>query len=653
MATATSENTATKIVVLVGAPNAGKTSLYNHLTGSRFKTVNYPGATVEYSVGRLRAGSDAHSKAPDVPDCHPREAKVALEPGSVQVMDTPGIVSIVARSQDEKVALSALNRLDSVLGVPHGSPHLLVVLLDATQPGRHLPLLRELLGAGFPAVIALTMNDLARKRGRELDPNRLSDLVGAPVVEVDGRSGAGVAELVSCIEAVMPDDAASVEIPVSLSEQRIQENFRWADDVAARSRVGGARNALFEENPGLRGFDRFALHPVGGLVIFALVMSGLFWLVFSAAAPFMDLVETLFSNLGRWVGAILPDGLLKGLLVDGVIAGVGAVLVFVPQIAILFLALGLLEDSGYLARGAMIVDRFLSLIGLNGKSFVPLLSGNACAIPAAMAARTIPGRRERLLTLLVIPLMSCSARLPVWGLLLGFLIPPGHALLGGFALTAIYLGSLVFASLVAVAGGWILRIEPSHTGFQVELPLWRPPTFRTVVVSAWDRTVSYLRRAGLTILAVSVGFWLLMTFPSPENSAMDFLGKGLAPLLAPMGVDWRVGAALIAAFAAREVFVSALAVVYSVQGGENATGGILQAMREATFDGTQRHVFTTSSAIGLIVFFLIALQCLTTVAVMRREVSNRFALGQMAGFVVLAWVLASLVVQGLRLMGVQ
>jgi ferrous iron transport protein B len=652
VATATAGKAATRIVVLVGAPNAGKTSLYNHLTGSRYKTVNYPGATVEYSMGRLRAVSDPYSKAPVAPDCHGGQPKAQLEPGSVQVMDTPGIVSIVARSQDERVALSALNGLDAVLGVSHPCPHLLVVLLDATQPARHLPLARELLRAGFPAVIALTMNDLARKQGRELDPNRLSELLGAPVVEVDGRGGAGIADLVTCVEALLPEDPPSVEIPMELSSERIQENFRWADDVSARSRVGESKDAPSERNPGLRGFDRLALHPVGGLAIFVLVMTGLFWLVFSAAAPFMDLVDALFSHLGQWVGAYLPDGLLKGLLVDGVIAGAGAVLVFVPQIAILFLALGLLEDSGYLARGAMIVDRFLSMVGLNGKSFVPLLSGNACAIPAAMAARTIPGRRERLLTLLVIPLMSCSARLPVWGLLLGFLIPENHALLGGFALTAIYVASLVFASAVAVVGGRILRIEASHTGFQVELPLWRPPTFRTVVVTTWDRTVSYLRRAGLTILCVSVGFWVLMNFPSPENSAMDFLGKGLAPVLAPMGVDWRVGAALIAAFAAREVFVSALAVVYSVQGGEDATNGILQAMRNATFDGTHQHVFTTSSAIGLIVFFLIALQCLTTVAVMRREVSNRFALGQMAGFVLLAWVLASLVVQGLRLVGV-
>lgn len=645
------EPTSAKIVVLLGAPNAGKTSVYNHLTGSRFKTVNYPGATVEYSVGKLRAAGEPANGGAKTPDCHAPEQKTALESGTIQVMDTPGIVSIIPRSQDEQVALSALTALDTVVGVPHKSPHLLVVLLDATQPARHLPLVREVVKAGFPTVVALTMNDLARRKGWDLDSNKLSELVGTPVVEIDGRSGIGIPDLVSSIEALLPESPKPVSVPASLSDAQIQDNFRWADDVAAQAIRNGS-NRPASVNPGLGRIDRVALHPVLGLVVFAAVMTGLFWSVFSAAAPFMDLAEGLFGWLGGLAGSMLADGWLKGLVVDGIIAGGGAVFVFVPQIAILFLALGLLEDSGYLARGAMIVDRFLVMIGLNGKSFVPLLSGNACAIPAAMAARTIPGRRERYLTLLVIPLMSCSARLPVWGLLLGFLVPPDRPLWGGLALTGIYLLSLVFASAMAVAGGKFLKIEPSNTGFQVELPQWRPPTFRTVVVSAWDRTVSYVQRAGLTILAVSVVFWLFMTFPSPENSVMTMLGKVVGPLLAPMGVDWKVGVALIAAFAAREVFVSALAVVYSVQGVDDSTAGLLDAMRKATFEGTNQLVFTPSSVAGLIVFFLVALQCLTTVAVMRREVSNRFALGQMAGFVLLAWVLASVTVQGLRLVGV-
>lgn len=639
-----------KVVVLVGAPNAGKTSIYNHLTGSRFKTVNYPGATVEYSLGRLRSGANPPRPAETEPSCHGAAPRTAVESGTIQVMDTPGIVSLIARSQDEQVALSALVSLDSILSVPDKTPHLLVVMLDATQPARHLPLVRQILSSGFPAVVGLSMNDLARRQGREIDANRLSEILQAPVVEVDGRTGAGVPELVSCIEATLPETPSPVSVPDSITDQEIQEGFRWADDVVQRTRRT-AQAPSATENPGLGRLDRIALHPVLGLLMFAVVMTALFWSVFSAAAPFMDLVDAAFSWLGSQAGDVLGDNWYSHLLVDGVIAGGGAVFTFVPQIAILFLALGLLEDSGYLSRGAMLVDRFLLLIGLNGKSFVPLLSGNACAIPAIMAARTIPGRRERILTLLVIPLMSCSARLPVWGLLLALLVPSDKPWLGGLALTGIYLLSLVFASVVAVVGGKLLRIAPSHTGFQVELPQWRPPTFRTVVVSAWDRTVSYLRRAGLTILCVSIAFWLFMNLPTPEHSVATVVGQWMAPLLHPMGVDWRVGVALIAAFAAREVFVSALAVVFSVQaaGGDQ---GLVEAMRHATFEGSGQLVFTAASTAGLVVFFLIALQCLTTVAVMRKEVSNKFALGQMVGFVALAWLLASATVQGLRWFGV-
>jgi len=614
-----------KTVVLLGPPNAGKTSLYNFLTGSRFKTVNYPGATVEFSVGRLRAGASLEAS----------------------IVDTPGIVSLVPRSPDEQVAIDTLTHLRK-LDLDADVPDLLLQVVDATQPERHLPLVRQVKAAGFPAVIALTMNDIARRQGRPVDANRLSSELGMPVVEVDGRSGDGMTDLVSALEAIATEGReVSPVLPDRISDDEIRSAFQWAEAVV--------RNCTPEratEHRPLGLLDRLTLHPVLGLAFFAATMTALFWLVFTAASPFMDWTESLFGWLGELVSSNLPAAWYTSLLVDGIIAGAGSVFVFVPQIAILFLALGILEDSGYLSRGAMVVDRFLSLVGLNGKSFVPLLSGNACAIPAAMAARTIPGKRERMLTLLIIPLMSCSARLPVWGLLLAFLVPADKPWLGGLALTGIYLASLVFASAVAVVGGKILKIPASQAGFQVELPLWRPPTFRTVVVAAWDRTISYVQRAGLTILAVSVGFWVFMTFPSPDNSVMMMLGKLLGPLLAPMGLDWRVGVALIAAFAAREVFVSALAVVYSIQGADENAGGLVDAMRHATFEGTATPVFTVASALGLVVFFLIALQCLTTVAVMRRETSNRFALGQMASFVALAWVLASITVQGLRLLGV-
>jgi len=613
------------VVALIGPPNAGKTSLYNFLTGSRFKTVNYPGATVEFSVGKLRASWSLDA----------------------DIIDTPGIVSLVPRSLDEQVAINTLTSLRK-LGQEYDRPDLLLTVVDATQPERHLPLVRQIKNAGFPVVVALTMNDLARRRGRPVDANRLSQHLELPVVEVDGRTGTGVTEIVSALESVLQNaPASSPQLPESTTEAEIRDNFQWADAIVRECTPEGIGS-----HAGVGRLDRYTLHPFLGLLIFCGVMTGLFWSVFAAAAPFMAWVDAFFGWFGALVAHVLPKSWLNDLLVEGVIAGGGAVFTFVPQIAILFLALGVLEDSGYLARGAMLVDRFLSVIGLNGKSFVPLLSGNACAIPAAMAARTIPGRRERTLTLLVIPLMSCSARLPVWGLLLAFLIPSDKPWLGGLALTSIYVMSLVFASIVAVVGGKILNIEPSHTGFQVELPMWRAPTYRTVVVSAWDRTVTYVQRAGLTILTVSVVFWLFMNLPSQQNSLAIMSGKLLSPVLAPMGLDWRVGVALIAAFAAREVFVSALAVVFSVQGADSGSGGLVQAMRHATFQGTHLPVFTTASCIGLIVFFLIALQCLTTVAVMRRETSTRFALGQMVSFILIAWILSTITVQTLRLLGV-
>lgn len=642
---------APRVVALVGPPNAGKTSLYNHLTGSRYKTVNYPGATVDFSVGILRTGGAPGSGATD-PCCEPGATAPAALPGQIQVVDTPGIVSIVPRSQDEEVAISALSRLQGIVPDAGANPDLVVVTLDATQPARHLPLLGQILDAGFRVVAAVTMNDMARAQGRAFDCNRLSSELGIPVAEVDGRTGRGMDDLLAAIESSFDpvEPARTPVLPGAIPEDRIQAGFRWADALVALCVVANS-----ERTSKLWGhrIDAVVLSPLLGLPVFVVVMAGLFWSVFAAASPFMKFVQFVFGALGGWAGQALPDVWWSHLLVDGVLAGFGSVLVFVPQIAILFVVIGLLEDSGYLARGAMQVDRFLMVIGLNGKSFVPLLSGNACAIPAAMAARTIPGRRERMLTLLVIPLMSCSARLPVWGLLLAFLVPGGSAWIGGLALAGIYTGSLALASVAAVVGGKILRIPPSTTGFQVELPAWRLPSFRTVVASAFDRTKGYLSRAGGVILAVSVVFWAIMNLPSQEHSIAISIGRGMGPMLHPMGLDWRVGVALLAAFAAREVFVSALAVVFSVQAAGTAGGGLLDAMRRATFEGSTAPVFTVASVAGLVVFFMISLQCLSTVAVMRKEASGRFAAGQMVAFLVAAWVLAVLTVQGLRFAGVQ
>jgi len=619
-----------RTILLVGQPNAGKTSLYNLLTGSRFKTVNYPGATVEYSVGTARKD-------------------LGLD---VSIIDTPGIISLVPRSQDERVALSTLTETARIVEGSQGAD-LVVVAVDASQPQRHLVLVRQLQRAGARLVVALTMPDLAEKLGKPIDPGALSNYLNCPVVAVQGRTGLGLDALAQTIreDLLLGIAPATIELPEHVSQEQIGADFAWAEKIATaatRLQAGSARS------PWSAGIDRVILHPMAGLLIFAALMTALFWSVFAAAAPFMDAVDGFFKAASTWCGAHLPDVWWAHLLADGVVAGGGSVLVFVPQIAILFLAMGLLEDSGYLARGAVLVDRPLSWLGLNGKSFVPMLSGYACAIPAAMAARTIPGRRERLLTLLMIPVMSCSARLPVWGLLLSFLVPANKSWIGGLAMTAIYLGSLVLASLVAVIGGKILRIEPSTSGFQIELPAWRLPVPRVILSSTWQRTKAYVTRAGGTILAISILFWFLMNMPSADHSFAETLGRLLSPLLAPMGLDWRVGMALIAAFAAREVFVASLAVVYAVQGGDEAVGGIVEAMRHATFDGTTTPVFTVATCVGIILFFIVSLQCLTTVAVMRREAGSwKFAAGQLAGLTTAGYVLAVIAVQTLRFFGIQ
>lgn len=613
------------VLALAGQANGGKTSLFNGLTGSRAKTVNYPGATVDCAVGSLRGASF-----------------------EAQVLDTPGILSLVPRSQDEAVAVQAL-RDPSALIAGCTVPDLVIAVVDMSQPHRPLVLVRQLAQAGFRLVVALTMPDLAGKLGRSLDPSRLSDALNLPVHVVNGRTGEGLPALLAGCGQILSsgEPPPHPTLPETSTPEQIQEDYAWAEKVVAHAlhRDQQARGLPFDP-------DRILLNPWLGFLTFGLAMTGLFWAIFAAAAPLQDGVESLLTALAGLVAGTVPPGFLSDLLQEGIFPGFQAVLVFVPQIAILFLLLGILEDSGYLARGTVVIDRPLSMLGLNGRSFVPLLSGFACAIPAMMAARTIPGRKERLLTLLVIPLMSCSARLPVYGLLLGLFFHdrPGMASLG---MTAIYLGSVLVGSLACALLSKVLKLPATDAGFQIELPAWRLPMWRTVVVSSLERTWGYVQRAGGTIFAISLLFWLLNRYPSPEHSFALMLGELLEPLVAPLGGDWRIAVALLAAFAAREVFVSALAVVFAVQGGAEATGTMLESLRHATHATTGLPLFTTATIAGLVVYFMISMQCLTTTAVFRKEWgSTKVALAQLVGYVLAGWLAAVAVVQGLRAIGI-
>ncbi|MBI3893560.1 MAG: ferrous iron transport protein B, partial [Candidatus Wallbacteria bacterium] len=456
-------------LALLGQPNCGKTTLFNALTGRHSRTANYPGATVEFSIGTLRETLGWRA----------------------EVIDLPGLASLVPRSPDEEVAVRSLYG-----EAQHNRPALVIAVVDCSQLSRHLYLVRQLKSTGMPMVVAITMSDLLLRRGYQLDPAKLESALGCPVVLVDGRIGTGTPELVTRARATL---AAAPSAPprrildsdatdVKKAYREVEKIERACVGLAVRSAAGAA--STHETDPATRRIDAVLLHPALGLVAFILIMGALFTGVFWIARPAMDAISACFDWTANHVTALAPDSFLARLVGDGICRGAGAVLTFLPQIVILFLGLGLMEDSGYLARAAVLVDRPLALIGLNGRAFVPLLSGFACAIPGMMAARTIPNRRERLLTIFIMPLMSCSARLPVYALLLAFLTPPDKPWVGGLALTAIYLTSVASGTIVAALLSRFLKAQ-GPSSFMLELPAYRRPQASVILRSTFHRSRSY------------------------------------------------------------------------------------------------------------------------------------------------------------------
>ncbi|OGH58545.1 MAG: ferrous iron transport protein B [Candidatus Lindowbacteria bacterium RIFCSPLOWO2_12_FULL_62_27] len=631
-------------MALAGLPNSGKTTLYNALTGSHYRTVNYPGSTVEYAIGRGRIGS--------------RPARV---------MDSPGITSLTSQSLDEVTTVRALFGHSR-----HGMPDVVVVVADATQLPRHLYPAMQLIGAGHRVVIALTMVDILEQRKHmRIDTAAVEADLKCPVVRVDGRTDAGVEDLRRKIsESLQTPRAVQPARPEAPTDTEISSIYRALERTQSKAlQADEARTDLAKRlsicmsDPLTERLDRIFLHPVFGVVVFSTIMTAIFTSIFWVARPMMDSVDSAITLLAGAVGAVLPDAWLAHLVTDGMIMGAGAVAVFIPQIVILFLALGFLEDSGYLSRGAMIVDRPLAAVGLSGRGFVPILSGFACAIPAMLSTRTIPSARERMLTIFILPLMVCSARLPVYGLLLSFLTPADRPWIGGLGLTALYLFSVVSGLVGAAILGRFLKLDKSKKPtLLLELPAIRRPKFRVVLTSTYHRTKSYIQRAGGTILAIAIALWILTHFPPRpglteseqlSQSIAATMGRWIEPVMAPMGLDWRVGVALICAFAAREVFVGALALVLLVSsGGDAVEAPLFLAMRQATLpDGTP--LFTFASCLGLIVFFVFALQCMSTVAVSRKETAGwRIPALQLVAFTGVAYVSAVAVVQVLRWLGI-
>lgn len=628
-----------KIVALVGSPNSGKTTLFNWLTGSKFKTVNYPGATVDYSVGRT----------------HERYGQ------GVAVMDTPGTYSLEPKSPDERVTLDALYS-HPLFGVAD----LVVSVVDATQLSRHLLVTKQLIESGFRVVVAITMEDLMRERSEDIDCKKLALELGCQVVLINGRLGGGVQDLIDAVRAELAQSKASEKPHIESakfvwSPEKIEFLMRDVADLA-RAAVKRTLHGGSTASQRSRAIDRWLMHPVWGLVFFFIVMALLFTSIFWLAAPAMDLVDKSFSALAERVLAINPSSLVMQFFANGLIASASAVLVFVPQIFILFVGIILLEDSGYLARSATLIDKPLSMIGLGGRSFVPILSGYACAVPAMMAARTINSRKERWLTLFILPLMSCSARLPVYALLLSFLFVHQPAWYAGLALAVLYLGSLLLGALAAALANKLMKFK-DRSFFMLELPVYRRPQLRLVLRQAMLRTKNYLRRAGPAIFTFALIIWLATTFPNYQfenkterldSSYAAEIGRVIEPVFTPMGGDWRTGVGLISAFAAREVFVSSLAIVFQVTDAaeDSLQATLLEKMNQAKAPNGLP-LFTVASVLGLIVFFMIALQCLSTVTVAARESGKwKFAIMQLILFNVIAYVLTVGIVQGLRAIGI-
>ena len=586
---------------LVGVPNCGKTALFNRLTGSRQKVANYPGVTVERKEGRLTG---------------PRTGR------SFRVVDLPGAYSLEPATLDEAIAR------DVVLGrhATEPAPDLLVCVVDATNLRLSLRLVLELKRLGRPMIVALNMSDLAAQRGYTLDRAALERSLGVPVVPTVAVRAGGERALIEALDsyrfppATLEGTAAlGVEPPPAASAADIEATQREVRRVLneAGYRVPARLRMLSR-------LDAVVLNPVAGPALLAVVLFLMFQAVFSWAKAPQNLINTGVQWLNAALGGVLPQGPLRGLLLDGVIAGTGSVLVFLPQILILFLFILALEDSGYLPRAAFMLDRLMGRVGLSGRAFIPLLSSFACAIPGIMAARTIPSSRDRLATIMIAPLMTCSARLPVYALLIGAFIPQ-HAVgifnLRGLVLFALYLAGVASALLVAfVLKRTVMRGE--YRPLLLELPEYRWPHLQNLALGLWERTRIFLTRVGTIILSLMVVLWFLASFPAPpagatgpaiQYSVAGFLGRGLEYLFAPIGFNWQISIALVPGLAAREVAVSALGTVYAMSGAKDVAGALAPVIAQG---------WSIATGLSLLAWYVFAPQCLSTLAVVKRETNS-------------------------------
>lgn len=572
-------------IALVGNPNSGKTALFNQLTGSRQKVANYTGVTVERKEGRLRAPSG-------------RE---------FAVLDLPGAYSLHPASLDE-----AITR-DLCRGFYPGeaAPDVLLCVIDATNLRLHLRFALELRELGKPMVVALNMVDAAQRRGIQVDVAALERELGVPVVETVAVRKQGAKALVERLDAMVPH----LDAPVPGPEGGIDYHAKVREILSVAVRMP-ARTAKIDD-----ALDRWLLHPVFGLISLAVVMFLIFQAVYAWATPLMDGIEAGFAWLGTLVGSVLPEGPLASLLTDGIIAGVGGVVVFLPQILILFFFILVLEESGYLPRAAFLLDRMMAAAGLSGRSFIPLLSSFACAVPGIMSTRSIQDPRDRLATILVAPLMTCSARLPVYALLIGAFIPQ-KTVWGVFNQQGLVLFGLYAAGILsALAMSWIMkkwRRDKSEHPLMLELPSYRLPHARDLAVGLYERGMIFLKRVGGIILALTILLWVLLSFPAAP--AIDYsyagqIGHAMAVFFAPLGFNWQICIALIPGLAAREVAVSSLATVYALSAADDDAAS--QALTPLISDG-----WSLATALSLLVWYIYAPMCISTLATIKRETNS-------------------------------
>lgn len=682
-------------IALVGNPNSGKTTLFNALTGANQKTGNYPGVTVSRVSGVLRT---------------PHGNKYEL-------LDLPGCYSLSPRAEDERITR------DVLLGDQKGNDRLsaVVCVVDASNLERHLYLLLQVVDLGLPVVVALNKVDLAESQGIRINVELLSEELGLPVIPCQANKGKGVVDLKHAIRHPFPHPPKRIWHAEKATESAIEDLAKQLEVNGSANPAAHAIHLLAdaeyrtEDQPGIDHgmrqaamnaaaecisagespeedisqsrtqrvqavckltakrldaggltisdkIDQVVLHPIGGWFIFIGVMLLVFWTIFSWSSYPMDWVETGIGALAESVSTMLADGDVKDLVIDGIIGGVGSVVIFLPQILLLLFFIGLMESTGYMGRAALLMDGLMSKVGLSGKAFLPLLSSYACAIPGIMATRSMDSAKQRLLTILIAPWMSCTARLPVYSLLIGMLLASYGAMLQALMLAAMYF----LGTATALLAAWLLapkvkgEEEPSH--FLMELPAYSVPDFGYIGRHLTERAWSFLKKAGTVILGISIILWALQTYPKPddgtpaaddpalalEQSYMGKIGHAIEPVVKPLGYDWRTGTALIAAFAAREVFNANLAISYSVEEDDDEEK-FLKKLRSklgnATWpDGTK--IYTPVTTLSLLIFFVYALQCLPTTAVVRRETGSwNWAIGQLVGMTVVAWLAAFMVYQ--------